>query len=156
MQTGDSLTGVFEGSGINGRPYHGEIYLSCKGGKLEGRYKMWSRETTFSSQIVHGVLGTSEGHLFFGLPKDGKKYSNQLRVNMSDHEIHWQARRGKIQHIFLAESGHLSINPNQLSGNIKSYREPQHIEIDVTHQAEKPELVWIATLLCCSEVLRIQ
>jgi len=156
VQKGDSLTGVFEGSGINGRPYHGEIYLSCQRGKLEGRYKMWSRETTYSSQMVHGVLGTSEAHLFFGAPKDGKKYSNQLRVQMSDHDLNWQARRGKIQNIFLAESGHLKINQNQLTGNVVSYREPQNIDVDVTHQAEKPELAWIATLLCCSEVLRIQ
>ena len=90
------------------------------------------------------------------IPKNGKKYSNQLQVQISDHDINWQARRGKLENVFLAESGHLKINQNQLTGNIPSYREPQNIEIEVTHQAEKSELVWIATLLCCSEVLRIQ
>ena len=67
VQKGDSLTGLFKGSGINGRPYRGEIYLSRQRGKLEGRYKMWSRQTEYSSQIVHGVLGERESHLFFGL-----------------------------------------------------------------------------------------
>lgn len=156
VQKGDHLTGTFEGTGINGRPYHGEIYLSCQRGKLEGRYKMWSRETTYPSQIVHGVLGKNEAHLFFGLPKDGKKYSNQLQAKISDYEINWHARRGKIHNVFLAESGHLKVDLNQLSGNILSYREPQNLDVEVRHQAERAELVWIATLLCSSEVLRIQ
>lgn len=156
VQQGDELTGQFKGSAINGRPYEGEVYLSCRQGKLEGRYSMRSRETSYSAQIVHGVLGQKEAHLFLGVRRDGKKYSNQLQVQMSDQELNWQARRGKIQKLFLAASGRLQINQNQLTGRVPGYREPQSMDVEVAHRAEKPELVWIATLLCCSEILRMQ
>lgn len=156
VQQGDTLTGVFNGRGIYGRYYQGEIFLSNPRGKLEGRYSMRVLNTTYSTQIVHGVLGKKEAHIFFGMPKEDKKYSNQLRVRITDQDVSWQASRGKLQNVFISDSGHLKLSQNQLTGSIGSYRTTENIDVQVTEQNTQPELAWIATLLCCSEILRMQ
>lgn len=155
---GYELTGRFDG--VNAPhtvyPYTVEIYLSYKQGNLEGRYTITNSRKSYMTTVVHGVLGSKEAFLFFGLPKEDKKHSNQLRVQFNEGRLHWQARRGKIYETALSESGQLTLTENRLSGQIIDYRKWGNMHLDVSHQNEKPELAWIATLLCCDKILATQ